>query len=614
MNSTFVLTVKGPADHGLLTPGSGDDYDPEMTNCAVVYAGAGGVLRWDNATFRRKVRNNAYYPDRGFQYRNGGVYATLAAAKLGDPVTYGTDVLLAAQPFAAAITLGADTTTQYVGQLDATFAAGSAARNAGVVLPGITDGFSGSAPDIGCVISGRAPVEYGVPAALGLPSYVPAFSATVGNVNVLTVANGGLANEFVSICAPTHNPFYFAKTVNDYSGGTPAPDYGTYGAVLFFGGGHSGTNDNTLSAQVHGATQVSFKRVIDPTDIFGAHIAGGGASPVLSNQDRQQLNSNGNFNNTSTFGDALGIARVDGTFACFLLDGKPGAPHTYASAYMQPPTQGGAVHGTFVVPTLGAVNRDTSETTASVTTYKVALTSTSTSSTVNGWVRTHKHPTIPSATENRNELLSQAPIPPLCVWDSIHARGIWQVRGKPARFNYPDGTSPNATYGQSTGDALDSTDMHYAPLRLVAVPERGLLVMLYQKTSTGMLGVKYALNTVNPSWVAADPPLGLQVAVGLHWTCGDWCPDSPGGGAFIIGDLQGNTAQYLEMRIPTVLTNSWPCELVNYSSPVAFPVPASADNSSINGRWSYHSKLKCIPVMLKGEDITKVHMIRPRGV
>jgi hypothetical protein len=34
-------------------------------------------------------------------------------------------------------------------------------RNAGAIIPGITDGFSGKAPDIGAIISGRILPQWG---------------------------------------------------------------------------------------------------------------------------------------------------------------------------------------------------------------------------------------------------------------------------------------------------------------------------------------------------------------------------------------------------------------------------------------------------------------------
>ena len=44
---------------------------------------------------------------------------------------------------------------------DFTLAAGSGAIDAGTVLPGVTDGFTGTAPDLGALESGRAVPTYG---------------------------------------------------------------------------------------------------------------------------------------------------------------------------------------------------------------------------------------------------------------------------------------------------------------------------------------------------------------------------------------------------------------------------------------------------------------------
>jgi hypothetical protein len=44
---------------------------------------------------------------------------------------------------------------------DFTLAAGSGAIDAGTVLPGVTDGFAGRAPDLGALESGRAVPAYG---------------------------------------------------------------------------------------------------------------------------------------------------------------------------------------------------------------------------------------------------------------------------------------------------------------------------------------------------------------------------------------------------------------------------------------------------------------------
>jgi hypothetical protein len=47
------------------------------------------------------------------------------------------------------------------GNYDFTLAAGSAAIDAGTVPPGVTDGFTGTAPDLGALESGRVGPAYG---------------------------------------------------------------------------------------------------------------------------------------------------------------------------------------------------------------------------------------------------------------------------------------------------------------------------------------------------------------------------------------------------------------------------------------------------------------------
>jgi hypothetical protein len=44
---------------------------------------------------------------------------------------------------------------------DFTLAAGSGAIDAGTVLPGVTDGFTGKAPDLGALESGQVAPAYG---------------------------------------------------------------------------------------------------------------------------------------------------------------------------------------------------------------------------------------------------------------------------------------------------------------------------------------------------------------------------------------------------------------------------------------------------------------------
>ena len=53
---------------------------------------------------------------------------------------------------------------------DFSLATGSSAIDAGKILPGITDGFTGAAPDIGAYEQGQATPQYGVRNAGAVPA------------------------------------------------------------------------------------------------------------------------------------------------------------------------------------------------------------------------------------------------------------------------------------------------------------------------------------------------------------------------------------------------------------------------------------------------------------
>lgn len=125
--------------------------------------------------------NNAHWPDIKIQWENDlgqDSFVNLATAKtsirntlplfpsaagLGAPTKRHTnDVISELQPFVTPIVMGETPVTEVTGQVVPVLSSGAAAKNAGVVIPGITNGFSGSSPDIGAIIDGRPVVEYGV--------------------------------------------------------------------------------------------------------------------------------------------------------------------------------------------------------------------------------------------------------------------------------------------------------------------------------------------------------------------------------------------------------------------------------------------------------------------
>lgn len=141
-------------------------------NILVYRASTGNDLAFDPTTVSPlDFDHNAWYPDGRFKWQQGTNYASLSAALAGlastTPVFSGitqrhtADVVTSSNPFTGTITLGADYTTQYSGTPDCSIKSGETPRNGGIAIPGITDGYSGAAPDMGAIIAGRAAVTYG---------------------------------------------------------------------------------------------------------------------------------------------------------------------------------------------------------------------------------------------------------------------------------------------------------------------------------------------------------------------------------------------------------------------------------------------------------------------
>ncbi len=116
--------------------------------------------------------HNAWYPDGAIWWTaSGGSFSSLLGAKLGlaptsplfgdSPRRHDDDVLMRARPFVEPAPLGPDYSTEVKSFYIPTPRDSAAIKHAGVEIPGITDGFTGRAPDIGAVIEGRPQPVWG---------------------------------------------------------------------------------------------------------------------------------------------------------------------------------------------------------------------------------------------------------------------------------------------------------------------------------------------------------------------------------------------------------------------------------------------------------------------
>jgi len=178
-NNTIVRTTGrhwiegGPtAEAGWYQPNNGPQRAYGYRNNILVYRGAGNqTLRLDNPGHDIvDFTHNSWYPDLIYQWPQDR-FSNLADAnnRLADitPVFSGTtrrhdaDNITTANPWTTTVTLGADYRIEVTGTYIPLLAPGSAPKNSGVVIPNITDNYSGSAPDRGAVIEGRTLPLYG---------------------------------------------------------------------------------------------------------------------------------------------------------------------------------------------------------------------------------------------------------------------------------------------------------------------------------------------------------------------------------------------------------------------------------------------------------------------
>jgi hypothetical protein len=173
-NNTIVRT-EGTTNWGWVQFNNGELRNYSFRNNVLVYRGNGNLVAVESGGNEPiDFTNNAWYPDRSVWWTNsGGSFDSIASARAGAPETdplFGTsrrrhdgDVITVSNPFTSTVTLGADHLTEVTTATTPALAPGSAPKNAGAPIPNITDGFTGSTPDMGAVIEGRSEPTRGAP-------------------------------------------------------------------------------------------------------------------------------------------------------------------------------------------------------------------------------------------------------------------------------------------------------------------------------------------------------------------------------------------------------------------------------------------------------------------
>jgi hypothetical protein len=169
---SYALTGQMSAEAGWYQANNGPQRGFAYQNNLLIYRGIGNqTIRLDNPGYSNfDFSHNSWYPNAIFQWPENR-YSNLAAAFTSLPTTtplfstftnrHQNDNISEVDPFATDIVLGPNYRTQITTIYTPVLSPGSAPTNNGVVIPNVTDGFSGAAPNRGAILSGRPLPQWG---------------------------------------------------------------------------------------------------------------------------------------------------------------------------------------------------------------------------------------------------------------------------------------------------------------------------------------------------------------------------------------------------------------------------------------------------------------------
>ncbi len=174
-SNTFIIkqTAAGgdPDVSAWYQPNNGAQEAYGYRNNVHVYTGGGNTL-WLESGGHSVVdwTHNSWFPDRQIQW-DFSAYSNLANAQSGlrnsTPMFSGStrrmanDNVTTANPWTTTINLTGNSLNEVTASYEPVLANGTAPRSSGVVIPNITDGFSGAAPDRGALMNGRSVPSWG---------------------------------------------------------------------------------------------------------------------------------------------------------------------------------------------------------------------------------------------------------------------------------------------------------------------------------------------------------------------------------------------------------------------------------------------------------------------
>ncbi len=176
-NNTVIRTtgrnwVMGGVEAGWNQPNNGAQQVYGYQNNILVYRGPGDqTIRLDNSGHDIvDFTHNSWYPDLVYQWPEGrfnDLADALNRLSTTTPVFSGItrrhemDNITVSNPWTIEVVLGVDYRSEVMTAYTPGLSPGTMPKNSGVVIPNITDGFDGTAPDRGAIIAGRPTPLYG---------------------------------------------------------------------------------------------------------------------------------------------------------------------------------------------------------------------------------------------------------------------------------------------------------------------------------------------------------------------------------------------------------------------------------------------------------------------
>lgn len=381
--------------------------------------------------------------------------------------------------------------------------------------------------------------------AMAMPAWAPAPSSTPGNVavRVMTVANGYLQNNAVSVHAPYYDTYFNSNIYSVYSGSIYSPHYvgagAEYGGLFSSGGGHASTNNNTITVLMLGNSSLRFHRINDPTP-----FAGTGTDATTR------------FNNETL--EFTGAPYIDSATCVSPIDGQVVGTHTWGSLGVRPPSVGAPL-GSIVLPIALVAGRNNNQSAyqcafsynASKLSSVAAVPSASTK-----WQLEYVSPTRPTGTA----LLSGISPPSWRVFDEPSGREyILHAKNNGDIIYYDASVSSGDRYVTGTGTKLDTTDISQSgapPAHIVHVPSKRVAVIIYNVagSSPRRLAAK-VFDLAAGSWNNTRREFSLQIPVDVDWSCAAWSERVQ---RLVIGDIQGPKNQMALVEIPSGFAGVWP--------------------------------------------------------